>query len=195
MMDKIKWSIDQSHSEISFAVRHLMISHVKGAFITFDASIYTTGKDFTSAEIDLWIDAASIKTGDAKRDEHLKSADFFDVAKNKQISFVSTSIGAADSDGNHELWGLLTMHGVSKNIKLNVQFGGFQNDPLGNEKAGFSVTGKIDRSDWGLIWNSPIATGGFLVSDGVTISCEMELINEGRKDMIMRLEVDKTASL
>ena len=84
---KTKWSIDPAHSEISFKVRHLMIAHVKGAFKTFDASIYTTDKDFTTAEIDLWIDASSIETGDKKRDEHLKSVDFFDVKKHTQISF------------------------------------------------------------------------------------------------------------
>jgi len=176
-----KWSIDQAHSEIEFKVRHLMIAHVKGAFKTFDASIYTTAKDFTTAEIDLWIDASSITTGDAKRDEHLKSPDFFDVQKHKQITFTSSTIGKPDKDGNQELWGELTMIGVTKNIKLNVQFGGILNDPWGNEKAGFTVTGKLNRNDWGLIWNAAIETGGVLVSEEVTISCEVELINSGQK--------------
>jgi len=185
---KTKWSVDQAHTEIAFKVRHLMIAHVKGSFKTFDASIYTNGKDFTTAEIDLWIDPSSINTGDAKRDEHLKSADFFDAQNHKQITFTSSTIGNLDSDGNHELWGELTMIGVTKNVKLNVQFGGIIKDPWGNEKSGFTVTGKINRSDWGLVWNATLETGGLMVSDEVTILCEVELINIGQKDLEMKLE-------
>jgi len=185
---KTKWSIDQSHSEIAFKVRHLMIAHVKGIFKIFDASIYTTAKDFSTAEIDLWIDASSIFTGDTKRDEHLKSADFFDVFNHKQIAFTSNTIGKADPDGNHELWGELTMIGVTKTVKLNAQFGGIIRDPWGNEKAGFTVTGKINRSDWNLMWNTSLETGGLMVSDEVTISCEVELINIGQKDLTILLD-------
>ena len=165
-----------------------MITHVKGTFKTFDASIYTNSNDFTTAEIDLWIDPASIITGDAKRDEHLKSKDFFDVGNHKQITFTSRTIGKPDPDGNQELWGELTMLGITKNIKLNVQFGGFIKDPWGNEKAGFSVTSVIKRSDWGLVWNANIEAGGLMVSDEVDISCEVELINKGQEDMTMKLE-------
>lgn len=184
---KTKWSIDQAHSEISFKVRHLMISHVKGVFKAFDASIYTTGKDFRTAEVDLWIDASSINTGDSKRDEHLKSPDFFDVKNFKQISFTSSTIEKSDAEGNHELWGELTMMGITQNIKLNLQLGGVLNDPWGNERAGFTVTGKINRSNWGLTWNSPIESGGLMVSDEITISCEVELTNIGQKDLTMQL--------
>jgi len=185
---KTKWSIDQAHSEIDFKVRHLMIAYVKGSFKTFDASIYTNAKDFTTAEIDLWIDTTSINTGDAKRDEHLKSLDFFDAQNHKQITFTSSTIGNPDQDGNHELWGELTMIGVTKNVKLNVQFGGIIKDPWGNEKAGFTVTGKINRSDWGLVWNANLETGGLMVSDEVAISCEVELINIGQNDLKIELE-------
>ena len=188
MTNEIKWSIDQAHSEIAFKVKHLMIAHVKGAFKTFDASIYTTDKDFTTAQIDLWIDSSSISTGDEKRDEHLKGEDFFDSIKHKQITFTSTSIEKPDQDGNHELWGELTMRGITKNVKLNVQFGGIVNDPYGNEKAGFTVFGKINRSDWGLVWNSTIETGGLMVSDEITISCEIELTNVSKKELTMELE-------
>ena len=167
--------MDQAHSEISFKVRHLMIAHVKGGFRKFDASIYTTGKDFSTAEVDLWIDVASINTGDEKRDAHLKSADFFDAENHKQISFVSSSIAKKDMEGNHDLWGELTMLGNTKNIKLNINLGGIVNDPWGNEKAGFTVTGKIKRSDWGLTWNASLETGGLMVSDDVEILCEVEL--------------------
>jgi len=181
-----KWTIDQAHCEIGFRVRHLMIAYVKGTFKTFDASIYTTSRDFTSAEIDLWIDPSSIDTGDTKRDEHLKSADFFDVNNHKQITFTSSTIGKPDTDGNHELWGELTMIGVTKNVKLNAQFGGIIKDPWGNEKAGFTISGKIKRSDWGLVWNANIETGGLMVSDEVTISCEIELINKGQDEMTIK---------
>jgi polyisoprenoid-binding protein YceI len=188
MTNQTKWSIDQTHSAIDFKVKHLMISNVKGAFKLFDASIYTTLKDFTTAEIDLWIDVASVTTGDAKRDEHLRGADFFDVQKHKQITFTSSTIGKSDKDGNRELWGELTMKGITKNIKLNVQFGGIVNDPWGNEKAGFTITGYINRSDWGLSWNNAMETGGFMLSDEVAISCEVELTNSGQKDLKMELE-------
>jgi polyisoprenoid-binding protein YceI len=188
MSKKTKWSIDQSHSEIAFKVKHLMISHIKGAFKIFDASIYTDAKDFTTAEIDLWIDPSSINTGDVKRDEHLKGVDFFDVQKHKQITFVSSTIGKADATGNHELWGELTMIGITKNIKLNVEFGGIVKDLWGNEKAGFTINGKISRKDWSLVWNTVMETGGLMVSDEIIISCEIELTNVGQKDLTIELE-------
>jgi len=188
VFSKTKWAIDQAHSEIGFKVRHLMIAHVKGTFKTFDASIFTYGRDFKTSEIDLWIDSSSISTGDATRDKHLKSRDFLDVKKYKQITFRSSTIAKSDEDGNHELWGELTMVGVTKNVKLNVLFGGMLNDPWGNERAGFTVTGKISRSDWGLIWNAPTEAGGLMVSDEVAISCEVELTKIGQKSLTMQLE-------
>ena len=195
--NQTKWSIDNAHSEIAFKVRHLMISHVKGTFKTFDASIYTNGKDFTTADIDLWIDVSSVTTGDEKRDGHLKGADFFDATNHKQITFVSSSIGKAGAKGNHELWGELTMMGITKNIQLNVEFGGIVKDPWGNERAGFTVAGKFNRSDWGLSWNSTMEMGGLMVSDEVVISCEIQVINAGQKDLTMQLDVaaDKEISL
>ena len=183
-----KWSIDQAHSEIGFKVRHLMIAHVKGDFKTFDGSIYTRIKDFSTVEVDMWIDPASIFTGDEKRDEHLKSKDFFDVKNHKQITFTSSTMGKADSEGNHELWGELTIIGITRNVKLNAHFGGIVKDPWGNEKAGFTITGKINRSEWELVWNATLENGGILVSDEVAISCEIELINMGQKDLKMELD-------
>jgi len=159
MSNETKWSIDPAHSEITFNVKHLMIARVKGAFRVFDASIYTTGNDFTTAVIDIWIDASSITSGDEKRDEHLKSAEFFDVENHKQITFTSSTIGAPDENGDHELWGELTIKEVTKRVKLTVQFGGILMDPWGNERAGFTVATKINRSDWGLKWNAVIEAG------------------------------------
>ena len=188
VFSKTKWAIDQAHSEIGFKVRHLMIAHVKGTFKIFDANILTYGRDFKTSEIDLWINPSSISTGDATRDKHLKSRDFLNVRKYKQITFRSSTIAKSDEDGNHELWGELTMVGITKNVKLNVLFGGMLNDPWGNERAGFTVTGKISRSDWGLIWNSSTEAGGLMVSDEVAISCEVELTKIGQKCLTMQLE-------
>jgi len=185
---KTKWALDQSHSEISFKVRHLMIAHVKGTFKTFDASIYTYGDDFKTAEIDLWIDASSIQTNEEKRDEHLKSHDFFDVLNHKQITFTSSTIGPENADGNHELWGKLTMVGITQNVKLDVKFGGILNDPWGNKRAGFTISTIIKRSDWGLTWNTTTEAGGLMVSDEVTISCEVEVTKMGQKCLDMKLE-------
>lgn len=193
METKTKWSLDPAHSEITFKVKHLMIANVKGSFKTFDASIYTLAKDFTTAEIDLWIDASSVNTNNPKRDEHLISADFFDAAKHKQITFTAETIGKANPEGMHELWGELTMVGIKQNVKLNVEFGGIAKDPWGNEKAGFSISGKIKRSDFGLVWNTVIESGGLMVGDEITILCELELINAGPKDLVMELDSNTEA--
>lgn len=188
MKKETKWSIDQSHSTIEFKVRHLMIAHVKGNFKIFDASIYTFETDFTSVEIDIWIDAASLSTGDEKRDEHLKSIDFFDVEHHKQITFVASTMVSKDEDENYELWGEMTIKGIKQDIKLDVEFGGIVTDPWGNEKAGFTISGIINRADFGLIWNATLETGGFMVSDDIYIACEIELMNFTKKENMMVLE-------
>ena len=188
MSNKTKWVVDATHSEIGFKVRHLMIAHTKGFFKTFDANIYTTEKDFTTAEIDFWIDVASVYTGDEKRDEHLKGEDFFDVKNHKQITFTCTSIERASEGNTHDMWGELTMKGIMKVIKLNVEFGGIEKDHNGNEKAGFTVKGKINRKDWGLEWNKTIEMGGIMVGEDITIMCELELDIATEKDGTMILE-------
>ena len=192
---RTKWSIDRAHSEIGFKVRHLMIAHVNGEFKTFDASICTIGDDFRTAEVNLVMDAASLTTGDAKRDKHLKSSDFFDVKNHKQITFISSTIGKPDKDGDHDLWGELTMMGITKNVNLKAQFGGMLNDPWGNERVGFTVTGTINRSDWGLTWNSTTESGGLMVSDEVSILCEVELVKIGRKALSMQLEATASTNV
>jgi len=188
MTNKTKWSLDHAHCEIAFKVRHLMIAHVKGTFKTFDATIYTTHKDFTTAEIDLWIDVSSINTGDEKRDEHLKSADFFDVKNHKQIRFISTSVKRSEKEENYELRGMLTIKGFSQEVLLNAEYGGIAIDPWGNEKAGFTISGTINKVAWGLGWNKPLTSGGLMLSEEVAISCEVELTNEGQKESIMQQE-------
>lgn len=191
MTNHIKWSLDQAHCEINFKIRHLMITHVKGSFKTFDANIYTNGKDFKTAEIDVWIDASSITTGEQERDDRLKAVDFLDVINHKQINFVSSSIGKINKDYKHELWGELTLVGIKQNIKLEVEYGTLIKDPKGNERAGFTITGKIKRSDWGLVWNKNIETGGIWVGDEISISCEIEVTNIGFKNLKMELEHSK----
>ena len=175
---KIKWGIDPVHSEVSFKVKHLMITNVKGVFNEFDASIYTTGEDFMTAEIDFWMNPASVDTNDAKRDGHLKSADFFDVENHKQITFLGDSVANVDNDGSYELYGNLTIKGITHKIKLDVEFGGVMKDPWGNEKAGFTINGKFNRKEWGLTWNTALEAGGVLVSDDIYISCELQLVKQ-----------------
>ena len=134
-----KWVIDPTHSEISFKIKHLMISNVKGRFKQFEASIYTSGDNFMSAEIDCWIDVSLVDTNSPDRDNHLKGPDFFDAAQHPQISFQSNSVENVDNDGSYELWGNLTIKGIVKKIKLDVEFGGVVKDPWGNEKAAYGI--------------------------------------------------------
>jgi polyisoprenoid-binding protein YceI len=195
MNKETKWSIDQSHSSIEFKVRHLMIANVKGNFKVFDGSIYTSEKDFTTVEIDMWIDVASISTGDEKRDEHLKGADFFDVVNHKQITFLGSTMISPKGNDEYELWGEMTIKGITQNLKLDAVFGGIITDSMGNEKAGFALTGKINRADFGLVWNATMETGGFMVSDEVHLTCEIELTNLTKQsdnmvlDSVAQLEV------
>jgi polyisoprenoid-binding protein YceI len=192
---KTFWAIDQSHSEITFRVRHLMIAHVSGSFKGFEASISATGKDFTKADIDLWIDVSTIHTGDHERDAHLMSSDFFDAAIHKQITFVSSSVSQTpDNAGNRELWGELTMKGITKNVRLWANFGGLTVDPWGNEKAGFTISGVINREDWGLTWNKALESGGIMVSPDVNILCEVELTNVTGKNLKIKLDEGQSAN-
>jgi polyisoprenoid-binding protein YceI len=175
---KTKWGIDPSHSEISFKVKHLMITNVKGTFKEFDATIYTEGKDLMTSELNVMINPASIDTSDVKRDEHLKSADFFDVENFKQILFTGNRYEKTENDENYILYGDLTIRNIKKPVKLEVEFGGVMKDPWGNEKAGFTINGKINRKDWGLNWNAALEAGGVLVSDDVRINGEVQLIKQ-----------------
>ena len=175
---KTKWAIDHAHSEIGFRVKHLMIANVRGSFKEFDASIYTSGEDFMTAEVDFWVNPASINTGDEKRDEHLRSADFFEVDHFKEITFLANTYEKTPKGGNYALYGDLTIKGITKKIKLNVAYGGLMKDPWGNNKAVFSVSGKINRKDWNLNWNAALEAGGVLVSEDVWLNCELQLAKE-----------------
>ena len=175
MSAKTTWVFDPTHSEIAFKVKHLMISNVKGLFSEFNGQVTTDGNDFSNAEISLNINPASVNTGVADRDGHLKSPDFFDVENFKEITFTSGKLSKI-SDGDFELTGILSIKGVSQEVKLDVEFGGLMTDPWGNEKAGFTLNGKVNRKDFGLTWNAALEAGGVLVGDDVRISSEIELL-------------------
>lgn len=172
---KTKWVLDPTHSELTFKVKHMMITNVKGEFKNF--SIEVDGDDIFNSPLNVTVDASSINTNSTDRDNHLKSADFFDVENHKELTFKSTSFKQEDDD-EYELKGILTIKGISQEIKLEVEFGGINKDPWGNEKAGFSVEGKINRKDWGLNWNAALETGGVLVSDEVKIFGEVQFVKQ-----------------
>ncbi|MCB0602583.1 MAG: YceI family protein [Saprospiraceae bacterium] len=173
--EKTVWKLDPAHSEITFKVKHMMISNVKGAFNMFQAEIQ--GEDFTKSKITVDINAASIDTNSPDRDAHLKSADFFDTENYPTLHFESTSFTKVKGD-EYELKGFLTMKGVRNEVTLEVEFGGINKDPWGHEKAGFSVEGKINRKDWGLNWNAALETGGVLVSDEVRLQADIQFVKQ-----------------
>jgi polyisoprenoid-binding protein YceI len=178
VMTKTKWAIDPAHSEIGFRIKHLMFANVRGSFKEFNASIYTSGNDFTTAEIDVRINAASVYTGIEQRDNHLRSADFFDAEQFGEISFTASMLLAAGGEGHFAVSGELTMKGIKKQIGLDIEFAGIIKDPWGAEKALFSINGKINRKDWGLNYNTVLEAGGVLISEDVWIHCEVQLIKQ-----------------
>lgn len=172
------WVIDPTHSEVQFKIKHLMITTVTGSFDLFEASVQTEEEDFMRAKVSFTADVASVSTGNEQRDEHLKSAEFFDVTKYPKLKFVATKYESVDNDGSYELYGDLTIRDVTKNVKLGVEFGGVVTDAYGNTKAGFSINGKINRKDFGLTWNAVTEAGGVVVSEDVRIACEIQLIEQ-----------------
>jgi len=174
-MKTTKWAVDPTHSEITFKVKHLMISNVKGEFKNFQANI--DGEDFTKSTISATIDASSISTNNEDRDTHLKSPDFFEVEQYPEIKFVSTSLTKVDDD-EYELVGNITIKGVTKEITLETEFGGFMKDPYGNEKAGFSINGKLNRKDFGLNWNAALEAGGVMVGNEIKINAEVQFVKQ-----------------
>lgn len=172
-MATIKWVIDPTHSEIGFKVKHMMFTNVSGRFETYEAKITTEDNDFTKSSIEFSANIDSINTNNSDRDNHLKSADFFDAEKNPKLTFVSSSLVKSGND--YELIGELTLHGITKTVKLETELSGLLKDPWGNTKVGLNIFGKINRKDWGLNWNSAIETGGVLVSEEVKLNIEIQL--------------------
>jgi polyisoprenoid-binding protein YceI len=172
------YSIDPSHSNVQFRVRHLM-SKVTGSYTKFSGEIRLDRANLAKGSVTLDIDAASIDTANEKRDAHLKSADFFDVEKNPKLTFKSTKVTADPKDPNKlTVVGDLTMHGVTKPVTLDVAVQGFMKDPWGNERAGFDVSGKLNRKDFGVVWNKTLDEGGTLLGDDVEILIAIEAVKE-----------------
>lgn len=171
------WKIDPAHSQVEFAVRHLMITTVRGRFTDVSGTVVTDDADSAIAEVEVTINVNSIDTREAQRDAHLKSADFFDAEKYPAITFKGTRV--TDVRGSQfTLAGDLTIHGVTREVALDVTSEGRARDPWGGERAGYSATTKINRSDFGLTWNQALETGGFVVGDEIKISLDLELLKQ-----------------
>lgn len=169
------WNLDKAHSEIEFRVRHMMISTVKGQLKNFDVNVDSESEDLSNAKISATIDVSSINTGNEQRDEHLKSVDFFNAEEFPNITFISTKINRI-SDDEFEVEGDLTIRDITKPKKLKVELGGVAKDPWGNIKVGYSLRGAINRTDFGLVWNAALETGGVMVSEEVKFTADIQLI-------------------
>jgi polyisoprenoid-binding protein YceI len=167
------WNIDPVHSEVGFSVRHLMVSKVRGRFTKFSGQIVTAAdpKDSTvTAEIDL----ASITTGNEQRDDHIRSADFFEVETYPSMTY--RSAGVRLDGGDYVLDGELTLKGVTKNVPLKLELNGFGPDPYGGTRAGFTATGELDRRDFDVSFNAPLQNGGVVVADKIALQLEIEAV-------------------
>jgi polyisoprenoid-binding protein YceI len=167
------WNIDPAHASIGFSVRHLMISKVKGTFKSFSGSV-TVPEDPFQSVVHVTIDPNSIDTGDANRDQHLRSADFFDIEKYPNAEYVST--GVRPSGDGYVVDGELSFHGVTRPVTLDLEFDGVGSDPWGNTRAGFAATAEINRHDFGLDIQMPLETGGVVVGDKIKLSIDVELV-------------------
>ena len=171
------WDFDLSHSSINFHVRHLMVSKVHGRFASWSGTLELDEQDLTKSRLEVTIDASSIDTKDGKRDDHLRSADFFDVAKYPSLTFVSKEIKRA-GDERYLVAGDLTIHGITKPVTLEVEGGSVVKDPWGGTRTGFSASTTISRKEFGLNWNVALEAGGFLVGDKIEISLEIEAVKK-----------------
>jgi polyisoprenoid-binding protein YceI len=176
-MSTTKWAVDPTHSEIGFKVKHMMFTNVSGQFKNFTATAETEGDNFDNAKFDFSADVDSVTTGSADRDAHLLSADFFNAEQFPKLTFTSTAF-TKKNEGEYNLTGDLTVHGVSKPVTLDVEFGGIAKDPWGNTKAGFTITGKLNRKDFGLTWNAALETGGVLVGEDVKLAIELQFVKQ-----------------
>jgi polyisoprenoid-binding protein YceI len=175
-MATVKWVLDPTHSELQFKVKHLMITTITGNMKSFSATLAAEGEDFDHSEITFKGDINSLDTGNTDRDNHLKSADFFDGEQFPHIEFESKSVEKEGSD--YLIKGDLTIKGQTKPVHLTAEFGGIATDPWGNTKAGFTLNGKINRTDFGLTWNTAIEGGGVMVSEEVRLSAELQFVKQ-----------------
>lgn len=169
------WNIDVDHSEVGFAVKHLMVSTVRGSFRKVTGSIVIDSRNIERSHVEAVIDASSIETRQAQRDAHLRSPDFFDVENFPDLRFRSTRVEQTSAD-TLRVVGDLTIRGITRPVTLEVEQAGRSKDPWGGERTGFSATTRINRADFGLTWNAALETGGFVVGDEVKITLEIEAI-------------------
>ncbi|MBT33265.1 MAG: hypothetical protein CMO01_26690 [Thalassobius sp.] len=174
---KGKWAIDPMHSEIQFKVKHLVISTVTGSFTAFDGILEAEGDEFEGAKVAFSADTASVSTNNADRDGHLKSGDFFDAETYPKLSFESTSF-TKTGDDEYELKGNLTIKDVTKAVTLKVEHGGIMVDPYGNTKAGFEISGKVNRKEYGLSWSAVTEAGGVVVGDDVKLLLNVQVAKQ-----------------
>jgi polyisoprenoid-binding protein YceI len=173
-----RWEIDPVHSNASFTVRHLMVSNVRGEFTKLAGALDVAGNDPTTAKVSVTIEAASVNTREPKRDDHLRSADFFDVAKFPTLTFVSKKIEGA-GEGRLKMTGDLTIHGVTREVTFDVDsLTPPMKDPWGGTRAGAHATATINRKDFGLVWNKALEAGGVMVGDDVKITLDVELVKK-----------------
>ena len=171
------WKIDPVHSKIGFSVRHLIISEVEGRFKSFEGSVTTDKEDFNGSKIVFSLDARSVLTDNTRRDNDLKSANFFDAEEYPEITFKSTSFEKVEGN-KYKLEGNFTIKGITNHIIMDVIYGGTIKDPWGNMRAGFKITGKINRFDYNLKWNKLLEAGGAVVGKEITITCNIEVIKQ-----------------
>jgi polyisoprenoid-binding protein YceI len=173
-MTKTLWKIDPMHSEVQFKVKHLVISTVTGTFNSFDANLESEGEDYDGAKASFSLDVNSIDTNVADRDAHLKSDDFFNAEKYPKLTFEGTLKKVSESQ--YELAGPLTIRDISKEVKLNVEYGGSMVDGYGQTKAGFEITGKVNRKEFGLKWDMVTEAGGVVVGDEVKLNLNVQMV-------------------
>ncbi|MDB5096394.1 MAG: hypothetical protein JWM80_815 [Cyanobacteria bacterium RYN_339] len=171
------WQIDASHSHVGFSVKHMMIATVRGTFNAYTGTLELDGTDLTKSKITGEIDVASIDTREAKRDEHLRSADFFDAENHPKIVFASKKIELV-SGNEYKVTGDITIRGVTREIVLDAEYAGIHKDPWGGTRTGFTVTGSLNRKDFGLSWNAALETGGVLVGDKIKLELEVEAVQQ-----------------
>jgi len=176
-MATTKWVLDPTHSEVQFKVKHMMITNVTGNFTKFTATMEMEDEDFSTAKLSFSAPVDSVTTNNAQRDNHLRSLDFFDMENYPNLTFVSKSVERKDEE-TLSVVGDLSIRGVTKETTLTVEIGGVGNDPYGNRKAGFTVRGKINRTDYGLNWNTALEAGGVLVSNDVRLFADVQLVKQ-----------------
>lgn len=178
----MSWKIDPAHSQITFSVRHMMISNVHGRFENFTGHVELDENDPERSSVEVQIDAASVNTKEEKRDGHLKSPDFFNAEKFPYLTFKSTRVEKLN-DTHGRIHGDLTIRDITRPVVLDVEYSGMAKSPWGTTSAGFSASTKIARKDWDLNWNVALETGGWLVGDDININIELEIVKQPEEEL------------